>query len=44
MFNVSACETIRLTISGTNKTWFMARNLLNPKYTTGWEKLRKVYF
>ncbi|MEZ5758276.1 MAG: Y-family DNA polymerase [Emcibacteraceae bacterium] len=36
-------ETIRPAISGTNKTWFMARNLLSPRYTTRWGELRKVY-
>ena len=36
-------ETIRPAISGTNKTWFMARNLLSPRYTTHWKEIRKVY-
>jgi DNA polymerase V len=36
-------ETIRPAIAGTNKTWFMARNLLSPRYTTKWNELRKVH-
>lgn len=35
-------ETIRPAIAGSNKTWFMARNLLSPRYTTNWNELRKV--
>lgn len=36
-------ETIRPAIAETNKTWFMARNLLSPRYTTKWAELRKVH-
>lgn len=36
-------ETIHPAVAGTNKTWFMARGLLSPKYTTKWGELRKVY-
>ena len=36
-------ETIRPAVAGTNKTWFMARNLLSPRYTTKWSELRKIY-
>lgn len=36
-------ETLRPAVAGTNKTWFMARNLLSPRYTTKWNELRKVY-
>lgn len=35
-------ETLRPASSGSNKTWFMARNLLSPRYTTKWTELRKV--
>ena len=34
---------IRPAVAGTNKTWFMARNLLSPRYTTKWSELRKIY-
>lgn len=36
-------ETIRPAVAGTNKAWFMARNLLSPRYTTKWEELRRIY-
>lgn len=36
-------EMIRPAVAGTNKTWFMARNLLSPRYTTKWSELRKIY-
>jgi DNA polymerase V len=35
-------ETIRPAVVGTNKKWFMARNMLSPRYTTQWKELRKV--
>jgi DNA polymerase V len=36
-------ETLRPAIAGSNKTWFMARNLLSPRYTTKWNELKSVY-
>ncbi|WP_438993271.1 Y-family DNA polymerase [Pseudemcibacter sp.] len=35
-------EMIRPAVAGTNKTWFMARNILSPRYTTKWSELRKI--
>jgi len=35
-------DTLRLATSGQNRTWFMAREHLSPRFTTKWDELRWV--
>ena len=35
-------DTLRLGTAGQNRTWFMARDYLSPRYTTKWDEIRKI--
>lgn len=35
-------DMVRPACAGSNDTWFMARNMLSPRYTTNWKEIRSV--